>query len=71
MDGKQYTTRPDYSKAHLAELCGVCSETLRKYIEPFVPELEQMGYNRNQRVFTPKQWGFLMVLMLMVLNQQI
>jgi hypothetical protein len=48
------------SKARLAELCSVSPATMRYYLNVmYIRELEAMDYRKNQRLLTPRQWGWL------------
>ena len=51
----------DMSKAHLAELLNVSASTLRRWLNVlYYAELEKLGYRKNQKLFTPRQWCWLL-----------
>lgn len=50
---------PNHTKKRLAQLCGVSRTTLPRWLVPLLPELIEMGYSKTQKVFTPKQWNFI------------
>lgn len=48
------------TKAHLAYICDVSPSTVRYWCNNlYLSELSELGYNRNQKVFTPRQWGWI------------
>ena len=52
--------KPTITKSELAEKCGVSSGTVQKWCNvDFFDELVKLGYNKNQRIFTPRQTQFL------------
>ena len=54
-----YNTGESYYKGELAALYEIDLETLIKWIQPWMKELEAMGYNKNQKRFTVAQVNFL------------
>ena len=48
------------TKSELAEKCGVSLGTIQKWCNvDFYAELVKLGYNKAQRIFTPRQTQFL------------
>jgi len=53
--------RVEMSKAHLAELCNVSPATIRRWCNQlYYEELKSLGYYRTQRLFTPRQWHWIL-----------
>lgn len=44
-----------YSKSDLAKLYNVGPTTFRKWLEPFMPDLEALHYQKDQKILKPKQ----------------
>ncbi|MBP3845558.1 MAG: hypothetical protein J6E48_10560 [Prevotella sp.] len=42
------------SKQELASAAGVSIDTLRRWLEPYSGELQQMGYKPNMRILPPR-----------------
>ena len=48
------------TKSELAQLCGVSITTIAKWCNiDFFNELKELGYNKQQQIFTPRQTQFL------------
>lgn len=52
------TDNHSYSKSYLCQKCGISPATLRRWLALWSKELTAIGYTKNQKVFTPKQWRF-------------
>ena len=44
----------EMSKQELASAAGVSIDTLRRWLEPYSGELQQMGYKPNMRILPPR-----------------
>tara|TARA_R110001606_G_scaffold18895_1_gene70213 strand:- start:1991 stop:2191 length:201 start_codon:yes stop_codon:yes gene_type:complete len=47
------------SKQELCELYGIARPTFRKWIKPFLPRLQEMGYTPSQKILTISQVKYL------------
>lgn len=48
------------TKTQLANLCGVTTKTISCWLNVrYFPELEKLGYQKNQKVLLPRQVQFL------------
>lgn len=48
-----------YGKSELADMYATNVETLMRWLRPFSDDLEEMGYRKMQRIFTPRQVKFI------------
>lgn len=49
-----------YGKKELANLYGIGVNTLvYSWLKPFLPRLEELGYKKGQKLFTPAQIKFI------------
>ena len=55
------SNKKNISKAELAEMCNVSRHKVTVWCNvDFFNELSEMGYKKNQQIFTPKQTKFLL-----------
>jgi hypothetical protein len=52
--------RQPLSKSALAEKCCVHTNTIGRWLNNiYYEDLKKLGYRKNQKILTPKQWNFI------------